>query len=158
MPLPPGVDGQRDRRGPAGDRRSRARFLECEGVIECRQEPALLDDGSADPESALAALAPAAVSGVAPAGPEQRLRPAISLRGVSGLCMTSALSATDRGFSLHIATTASADDAAGREALCKYILRPPLAQERLRLLDNALVRVELKRASRMAPSAWTWIR
>ncbi len=53
-------------------------------------------------------------------GPEQRLRPAISLRGVSRLCMTSALSATDRGFSLHAATTASADDAAGREALCKW--------------------------------------
>jgi hypothetical protein len=121
-------------------------FLEREGVIESREEPALLDDGSAEPESALAVLAAAAVSGVAPAGPEQRLRPTITLRSVAGLSMTSALSATDRGFSLHAATTAGADDAAGREALCKYILRPPLAQERLHLLDSGLVRVELKRA------------
>jgi hypothetical protein len=79
-------------------------FLQRAGVIEGHQDPTLLDDGSTEPESALAALAAAAVSGVAPAGPEQRLR------------------------------------------LCKYILRPPLAQERLHLLDNGLVRVELRRA------------
>jgi hypothetical protein len=41
--------------------------------------------------------------------------------------------------------TASADDARAREALCKYVLRPPLAQERLRLLEDGLVRIELKR-------------
>jgi hypothetical protein len=41
-------------------------------VIENQHEPALLDNDSADPESALAALASAAVSGAAPAGPEQR--------------------------------------------------------------------------------------
>lgn len=32
-------------------------------------------------------------------------------------------------------TTASADGTAGREALCKYVLRPPLVQERLHRLE-----------------------
>lgn len=32
------------------------------------------------------------------------------------------------------------------EALCKYILRPPIAQGRVRPLDDGLVRIELKRA------------
>jgi hypothetical protein len=33
----------------------------------------------------------------------------------------------------------------GREALCKYVLRPPIATERVDLLDNGLVRLALKR-------------
>jgi hypothetical protein len=58
------------------------------------------------------------------------------------------------GFSLHAATTASdaeewlknhADDARGREALVRYALRPPIAQERLHILPENLVRIELKR-------------
>ncbi len=92
----------------------------------------------------MAALASAAVTGRPPAGPEQRERPAITLReglerSVSGLC------ARDGGFSLHAATTAGADDARARESLCKYILRPPLCEERLETLDNGMVRLRLKR-------------
>jgi hypothetical protein len=120
-------------------------ILERRGVIESRREPMLIDDGSAAQEPALAALASAAVGGAAPAGPERRERPAIALRDVSGTRIASGLSVAEGGFSLHAATTAGADDAAGREALCKYVLRPPLAQERLRLLDDGLVRIELKR-------------
>lgn len=45
--------------------------------------------------------------------------------------MTAPLTATNSGFSLHAATTATADDLAGREALARYVLRPPIAQERL---------------------------
>jgi hypothetical protein len=52
------------------------------------------------------------------------------------------------GFSLHAATCASADDARGREALVRYALRPPIAQERLHLLANDLVRIELRRPFR----------
>jgi hypothetical protein len=47
---------------------------------------------------------------------------------------------------LHAATVAKRDDLAGREALCRYLLRPPLAQERVTLLDSGLVRLGLKRA------------
>jgi hypothetical protein len=38
------------------------------------------------------------------------------------------------------------DDPRGRETLVKYVLRPPLAQQRLELLDDGLVRITLKRA------------
>jgi hypothetical protein len=35
------------------------------------------------------------------------------------------------GFTLHAATRAGALDSAGREALLRYVLRPPVAQERV---------------------------
>lgn len=54
-------------------------------------------------------------------------------------------SAREGGFSLHAATTAPADDARARETLCKYVLRPPLAEERVKKLPNGLVRITLKR-------------
>jgi hypothetical protein len=40
----------------------------------------------------------------------------------------------------------SANDRAGLERLCRYVLRPPFAQERLRLRDDGRVVVELKTA------------
>jgi hypothetical protein len=54
------------------------------------------------------------------------------------------LCAAEHGFSLHAATTAGAGDRAGREALCKYILRPPLAQARVELIAGDLVRLKLR--------------
>ena len=58
------------------------------------------------------------------------------------------------GFSLHAATVARRDDPVGKAALLRYVLRlhagasacPPLAQDRLALLDDGLVRITLKRA------------
>lgn len=53
---------------------------------------------------------------------------------------------------------AGAEDARGREALCKYILRPPISQERLHLLPDGLVRIELRKPYRdgtPTPSTWT---
>jgi hypothetical protein len=50
------------------------------------------------------------------------------------------------GFTLHAATRAGALDAAGREALLRYVLRPPLAQERLEQRPHGLVRITLKKA------------
>jgi hypothetical protein len=47
---------------------------------------------------------------------------------------------------LHAATRAGALDAAGREALLSYVLRPRLAQERLELRPHGLVRITLKKA------------
>src|SRR5262249_11534193 len=38
----------------------------------------------------------------------------------------------------------AARDRAGLERLCRYVLRPPLAQERLRLRDDGRVRLDLK--------------
>jgi hypothetical protein len=103
------------------------------------------DASLADGEPVLAELAIASTLGTLPAGPALRRREPIRLRDDHGLEVTKGLCAADRGFSLHAATTASASDAAGREALCRYILRPPVAAERVELVGDDLVRLVLKR-------------
>ena len=50
------------------------------------------------------------------------------------------------GFDLHANVWVSANDRAGLERLCRYILRPPFAQERLRLRGDGRVALELKQA------------
>ncbi len=49
------------------------------------------------------------------------------------------------GFTLHAATRAGAMDERGREALLKYVLRPPIAQERVTRGPDGLVRIALKK-------------
>jgi hypothetical protein len=49
------------------------------------------------------------------------------------------------GFNLHAATKVGANDEQGRLALCKYILRPPLANERLTIIDDEHVRLAFKK-------------
>jgi hypothetical protein len=49
------------------------------------------------------------------------------------------------GFSVHAAHRVSANDKAGRERLCRYLHRPPLAQSRLDVLPGGNVRLGLKR-------------
>lgn len=118
-------------------------MLRRKGVIE--DDAVVRDAALADREPALAQIAAAAVAGTLPAGPALRRRDPIALGGATEFLYTKALCAVEGGFSLHAATTARADDAAGREALCKYILRPPIAQERVQLLGNDVVRLVLKR-------------
>jgi hypothetical protein len=120
-------------------------FLLRRGIVDSRQELTLLDDDLAEREPALAQLAAAAVAGLLPAGPDMRQRQTIALRGQPGIEVNAPLSVAEMGFSLHAATTASANDARGREALVRYALRPPIAQERLHILPDNLVRIELKR-------------
>jgi hypothetical protein len=50
------------------------------------------------------------------------------------------------GFTLHAATRAGAFHPAGRETLLRYVLRPPIAQERLEPRPDGLVRITLKKA------------
>jgi hypothetical protein len=50
------------------------------------------------------------------------------------------------GFDLHANVWVSAHDRAGVERLCRYVLRPPFAQERLRLRGDGRIALELKRA------------
>ncbi len=112
-----------------------------------RDELTLLDNAD-DADPSLTQLATAAVSGSLAAGPEIHQRPPVSLRGQPEIAVISPLCASGLGFTLHAATTVNAHDARAREALARYIMRPPLAQERLHLLPNHLVRIELKRAFR----------
>ena len=50
------------------------------------------------------------------------------------------------GFSLHAAVSVDKNDKLGKEHLIRYILRPPLAQDRLKALGNNRFRYEFKRA------------
>ena len=87
----------------------------------------------------------AAVSGQAPpAGPQwlSGLAPLMP----HPLAYDKPLCASLDGFTLHAATRAGADDPVGREALLRYVLRPPLAQERLEQRQGGLVRISLKKA------------
>ena len=79
-----------------------------------------------------------------PAGP-QWLRGLPPLAG-SALGYDEPLCASLDGFTLHAATRAGAADTAGREALVRYVLRPPIAQKNVELLPDGLVRIALKRA------------
>ena len=50
------------------------------------------------------------------------------------------------GFDLHANVWVPANDRAGLERLARYVLRPPFAQERLRLRGDGRIALELKRA------------
>ncbi|WP_437988025.1 transposase [Sorangium sp. So ce117] len=73
------------------------------------------------------------------------------LRGLSpsspsALAYDKPLCAALNGFTLHAATRAGAHHAAAREALLRYVLRPPIAKERVQPQQDGLVRLSLKRA------------
>ncbi|HEX7489543.1 MAG TPA: transposase, partial [Anaeromyxobacteraceae bacterium] len=125
------------------------RFLQRRGVIDVSEEGMVLPDELAQREPAFAQLAAAAVSGLPPAGPELRRRPVvIPLPGRPTVQIDAPLSVSSFGFSLHAATTAGAEDDRARQALCKYVLRPPIANEHVLLLPDDLVRIMLKRPFR----------
>jgi hypothetical protein len=80
---------------------------------------------SAERDPALAQLAAAAVSGLAPAGPELRRRPVgVAFDGRPGAVISAPLTVREAGFSLHAAARAGAADEQGREARLMYILQP----------------------------------
>ena len=120
-------------------------------VLACARRRGLLADGALDPEAeteeGLSSLATSAVSGQSPpAGPEWRRKslPLPALVPVA-LHFDKPLCASLDGFTLHAATHAGALDLVGREALCKDVLRPAIAQERITHGPDGLVRIALKR-------------
>ena len=123
------------------------RLLTRRGVLETQTmgELELAYSDAAERDPALAQLTSAAVTGQPPAGPERRERAPLRLTHTAGPSITGPLCATDSGFSLHAATVAGRDDPVGKQALIRYVLRPPLAQDRLALRDEGLVRITLKR-------------
>jgi hypothetical protein len=100
------------------------------------------EDQDVDPEEKLSAYA---VSGQAPPAGPQWLR-GLSPLSPSALAYDKPLCASLDGFTLHAATRAGALDVAGREARLRYVLRPPIAQQRLEPRPDGLVRIALKRA------------
>ena len=99
------------------------------------------NDHEPDPDTNLAA---SAVSGqFPPAGPQwSRGLPALVGKPLG---FDKPMCASLDGFTLHAATRAGAQDTEGREALLRYMLRPPIAQERVELRPDHLVRLNLKR-------------
>ncbi len=69
----------------------------------------------------------------------------LAFAGRPGVIIDAPLSVREAGFSLHAATRAGPADEQGRETLLKYILRPPLASERLLPGPDGLVRIALKK-------------
>jgi len=89
------------------------RYLERRGVIRIDVDAEVLrvDDDLAERDPSLAQLAAAAVSGLAPAGPEPRRRPVeLVFDGRPGVVITAPLSVREAGFSLHGATHAGAEN------------------------------------------------
>lgn len=104
------------------------------------------DDTLAESDPLLARLLAAATAGAPPAGPAQRRAP-VRLVGDRGgqpqgkgrLC------AQHLGFNLHAASRVACNDKQGRETLCRYVLRPPLANDRLQILSDDKVQLDFKR-------------
>jgi hypothetical protein len=150
------------------------RLLERRGVITLVTAPGdgeitlVTDETLAEKDPLLAKLLAAAAAGVEPAGPackRQPLRglgpthPATSPRALRARPSPirivldpderpvgkGALCGQTHAFNLQAATRVAANDKQGRERLCRYILRPPLANDRLTILDDGNVRLDFKR-------------
>jgi hypothetical protein len=118
------------------------RYLRRRGLVELDGAAGQDSEHDSDPTGSLSA---SAVSGQEPpAGPQfvRRLSPLAPHE----LSFDKPLCVSLDGFTLHAATRARASDALGREALLRYVLRPPVAQERVELRKDGLVRIALKRA------------
>ncbi len=128
------------------------RFLQRRGVITLATAPGDGevnvggDESAGEADPLLAKLLAAATSGAPPAGWAHKRKPIrMVLDPDDQPVAKGTLCATTSGFNLHAATRVATNDKAGRERLCRYILRPPLANDRLSLLPNGNARLELKR-------------
>ena len=124
------------------------------GRLLCRRglEPEADGTGRADPLAA-ASLALAGIVGASVQG-----RVALGTRAGAPVCRLGEGLRQARGgargprhghlegFDLHANVWVGAHDRARLEQLCRYVLRPPLAENRLRRLADGRVRLELKRA------------
>jgi hypothetical protein len=87
------------------------RYLERRGVLtldsDADSDVLFVSEELAERDPALAQLAPAAVSGLAAAGPELRRKPReLAFAGRLGVVIDAPLSVREAGFSLHAATRA----------------------------------------------------
>jgi len=122
------------------------KFLVRRNIVEAGPDACLLPDDLALREPALAQLAAAAVSGLPPAGPELRRKPVVvPLPGRPGVTVAGPLCCDELGFGLHAATTAGAENDAARARLVRYVLRPPIASDRVTQGPDDLVRILLRK-------------
>jgi len=128
------------------------RFLQRRGTITLVTAPGdgevtvVTDETMGENDPLLAKLLAAATAGMPPAGPANKRRPVrIVLDPDDQPIAKGKLCAQEYGFNLHGATRVAANDKQGRLTLCKYILRPPLANDRLKILDDETVRIDFKK-------------
>jgi len=128
------------------------RFLERRGAITLVTAPGdgevtvVTDESLGEKDPLLAKLLAAATAGSEPAGPSNRRQPIRILLDPDDRPVGKGVLCGQRhGFNLQAATRVSANDKDGRERLCRYILRPPLANDRLKILDDGKVRLDFKR-------------
>lgn len=127
-------------------RRRITRYLERRGLLRGDDDATAgaLTPPEGDEARALAELAATTVSGMTPpAGPAWK-RGALPPLGHERE-FDRHLSVGRGGFTLHAATRVGPMDERGREALLKYVLRPPIAQERVTRAPEGLVRIALKK-------------
>ena len=104
-------------------------------------------DRLAQDEPLLAALATASIAGVLAMGPHAGQRP-MRLFGRAARDDPERDEKPPKnayGFDLHAGARASAQDSKGRERLCRYLLRPPLSNDRLRRTADGKYQIALKR-------------
>ncbi|MCL4819932.1 MAG: transposase zinc-binding domain-containing protein, partial [Vicinamibacteria bacterium] len=122
------------------------RTTEVGEVLECTirrigrhlRHRGLLREDPEEEQDAEVNLAVSAVSGqTPPAGPQWQVR----LRPLERrpLAYDKPLCASQDGFTLHAATRAGALDVSGREALLRYVLRPPIAQDKIEPQQDGLI-------------------
>jgi Putative transposase len=112
------------------------------------------DDGTgpadrlAEESPVLAGIVGASVQGRVALGSRAgaRVRRLGDARDTEAVTSRGARQAHLEGFDLHANVWVSANDRAGLERLCRYVLRPPFAQERLRLRSDGRIALELKTA------------
>ena len=125
------------------------RFLQRRGVITLVTAPGdgevtvVGDDSMDEKDPLLARLLAAAAAGAPPAGPANKRKPVrIVLDPDDHPVTKGTLCSQAQGFNLHAATRVAANDKPGRETLCRYILRPPLANDRLHILPDGNLRLD----------------
>ena len=116
-------------------------LLDDEHGLDVHADPLSLDEPS------LAAAYGSAVTGRAQFGHRrgQRAHRIGSVAGPVEVSATGRLCAQAHGFNLHAAVQIHGRDRLGLERLCRYIARPPIAHDRLELVDDEHVAIELKR-------------
>ena len=116
--------------------------LERRGVVRVSLESLEGDDVLSARDPVLAQLAAAAVAGLPPAGPAERKREPVLFAAGGEPEIVGELVVQDCGFNVHAKTHAGALDDEARARLLRYVLRPPLSQERLAILPDHCVRLK----------------
>jgi Putative transposase/Transposase zinc-binding domain len=122
-----------------------ARLLRRHGISLDGEEARGDETAAPEDASALAALAAASVTGRSLLGqiPGARVQRLGADPARQHPVHDTPWHARHAGFDLHGGRTVRADDRAGLERLCHYLLRPPLAQERIEILPDGRVGLTL---------------